>query len=86
MTDTFSDYAANLESPASHAFDITPNDAVDLAVVTRALNVGTDGSVRVTTRSGETVTLFMGAGGAFSVRVNRVWATGTTATGIVGLY
>ena len=86
MSDPFSDFATSLESPASNAYDIVPDDAADIAVVTRALNVTVEGTVRVTTHSGQTVTLYIAAGGAFPIRVRRVWATGTSATGIVGLY
>jgi len=45
----------------------------------RALNV------RVTSTGGDTATLYMFAGGCLPVQVRRVWATGTTATGIVAM-
>ncbi|MCF2906672.1 hypothetical protein L0666_16885 [Octadecabacter sp. CECT 8868] len=86
MTDTYSDFTTGLESPANDAFEIVPDDALDLPVVTRALNVATEGQIRVTTNSGQTVTLFLVAGCAFPIRVRRVWATGTIASGIVGMY
>lgn len=86
MTDTFDGYVLGLESPATNAFAIIPNDTTELPTVTRALNVATSGAVRVTTLSGDTVTLFVAAGGVMPIRVSRILATGTTATGIVGLY
>lgn len=86
MTDLFSGHVAGLESPAAHALAVTPDDASDLATVSRALNVGTAGDVQVTMLGGETVTLTLAAGIAFPVRVSRVWATGTTASGIVALF
>lgn len=86
MTDTFSDYMPSLESPARSLFDVTPDDAVDLPIITRALNVAGSGSIRVTTVDGDIATIFVAAGVAFPVRVRRVFTTGTTATGIVGMY
>lgn len=85
MTDKFSHYADGLESPPRSAFSIAPNDSEDLAHVTRAINVATTGNVRVTTLGGDTATIFIVAGIAFPIRAERVWATDTTATGIVGL-
>ncbi|MEO0691877.1 MAG: hypothetical protein AAFY90_03265 [Pseudomonadota bacterium] len=86
MADTFQQYTPGLESPASHLAAVTPSDTDDLASASRALNVGQSGFVRVTTVAGDTETLFVGAGSAFPVRVQRVWSTGTTATSIVALY
>ena len=39
MPDPFDSFSAGLESPASHAYAVTPNDAQDLPVSCRALNV-----------------------------------------------
>lgn len=85
MADKFSSYVATLEAPASDVFDITPNDSTDLAKATRAVNVAVSGTVRITTVSGTTATVYIAAGVAFPVRAARVHATGTAATGIVGL-
>ena len=86
MSDPFSDFATSLESPASNAYDIVPDDNADIQIITRALNVSAEGTVRITTHLGQIVTLYVAAGGAFPIRARRVWATGTSATGIVGLY
>lgn len=86
MADTFQQYTPGLESPASHLTAVTPSDTDDLVFASRALNVGESGFVRVTTVDGDTETIFIAAGGAFPVRVQRVWSTGTTATSIVALY
>lgn len=84
--DEFADNTSGLSSPITAAEDITPNDAVDLGHVTRALYVGGEGALRVTLQGGETVTLAAVNGGAlYPLRVARVWATGTTATYLVGL-
>lgn len=86
MNDIFEGFTSGLESPATRLEAVMPNDSEDLASVSRALNVATSGSVRVTTLGDSTETLHIIAGIAFPVRVRRVWATGTTATGIVALY
>lgn len=85
MTDKFRTHAEGLNSPPQEVFAVTPDDAVDLARATRCLNVATSGAVRVTTLGGDTETLYIAAGITFPIRVARIWATGTTATGILGL-
>lgn len=85
--DYFKHYGAGLDSPAENAAAITPSDSTDLPVVVRALYCIGTGSVVVTMRGGgAAVTLPMVAGAPLPVRVTRVWATGTTATGIVGVW
>ena len=85
MTDIFKKHINGLESPASRVYAIQPNDSADLAVVSRAINVAEAGLVQVTTISGTTAQIFVAAGIPFPIRCSRVWATGTTATGIVSL-
>ena len=85
MSDAFANRMRSPADPATDAFDITPDDGNDLAQVTTALNVATPGTVRVTTVDGATVDLTVHPGHAFPLRARRVWATGTSATGIVGL-
>lgn len=86
MSDKFSQFIRGLNSPPYGGFDITPNDATDLSTVTRALNVGVSGNVHVTLLDNTEVTLFLQSGGVFPLRVKRVWAAGTTAGALVGLY
>lgn len=69
-------------SPPQRAAEVVPSDTDDLPHVARALYVGGEGDVRVTTVGGDTVTL-AGLSGQHVLMVSRVWATGTTATGIV---
>jgi hypothetical protein len=85
MPDPFDGYAQSLESPATILVPVTPEDAADLPMPSRALNVTQEGLVRVTTTGGSTATLYIAAGIGFPVRATRVWATGTTATGITAL-
>lgn len=87
MANTFESWAADRSSPAQNAFVVTPNDSADLAYAARSLFVGGAGNIAVDTTGGDTVT-FTGvvAGTILPVSVARVYATGTTATNIVGLY
>lgn len=83
--DLFEDYTPGLESPATRLAEIVPNDADELAFVTRAVTVETAGHVQVLTAAGDTGRVFLAAGIPFPIRVRQVFATGTTADGIVGL-
>lgn len=86
MTDKFHSYAEGLNSPPSHLYAVSPDDANDLPHATRGLNVGVSGSVRLTTVTGDTGVINVVAGVAFPVRAKRIWASGTTASSITALY
>ena len=86
MIDTFETFGPGLESPATRLIAAIPDDAQNLSHASRAVNVATSGAVRVTTLGGDIETVFIAAGLAFPLRVTRVWATGTTATGIVVMF
>jgi hypothetical protein len=86
MIDTFERFGPGLESPATRVLEVTPNDAEDISHASRAVNVGTSGTLRVTTLGGDIATVHVAAGLAFPLRVSRIWATGTTATGIVVMF
>ena len=86
MSDEFSNLASSLVSPALGAAAITPSDSVALATTTRAIYVGTAGNLRAQMLSGEVVTFTnLAAGSFYPFRVTQVLATGTTASGLVGL-
>lgn len=72
---------------AVEAITITPNDATDLSKVTRGLYIGATGNVRVLLYYDTVPVTFVGAvtGSVLPIRVKRVYATGTTATSLVGL-
>lgn len=71
---------------ANGGFAITPNDSADLSLETNGLFVGGAGNVKVDLYDGSTVTLNgMLAGTIYPLRVKRVYATGTTATNLIGL-
>ncbi len=75
-----------IDSPATYALAVTPNDSTDLTVVTRGLWVGGAGTVVATMRGGGDVT-FSGvpAGTILPISVSRV-KTSSTATLIVALW
>lgn len=75
-----------LSSPITGAAAVTPNDSTDLAEVTLALWISVAGAVKVTMLDGTVVTYASLAAGRHPLRVKRVWATGTAATGIVAEY
>lgn len=85
MTDIFHTHVPGLESPAMRLAAVTPDDDANLPVITRAIAVGGEGFVQVTTMMGDTGRVFVVPGAPFPVRAARIWATGTTATDIVGL-
>lgn len=68
-------------------FDVVPSDTIDLTYPTTYLWVGASGDVKVDLLKGGTVTLkAVQAGKLHKIKAKRVYATGTTATGIVGAY
>jgi hypothetical protein len=71
--------------PASTIFTIEPNDATDLPVLNKAINVAKPGALRVTMADGSIGMLFLAAGSLTGLRVCRIWATGPSAEGICGL-
>jgi len=86
MTDMFRTHARTLTSPPEHAAAITPADQ-PLAHVTRAVYVGTGGDLAVKMAGGAVVTLAnVASGSLLPIRVERVLASGTTASQILGLW
>ena len=87
MADSFSSSMPGLSSPGANAFAVTGNDSADLSFATRGLYVGGAGDVKLTTVGGNTVTFAaVPAGAVLPVRAARIFATGTSATNLVGLY
>lgn len=79
----------HLTQPANKIYSVTQSDATaDPNGPFRALLISVVGAVKLTTRGGTTVTIPSGglaAGVLHPIRVQRVWSTGTTATGIFGV-
>lgn len=67
------------------AASVTPSDSVDIAEVARGLWIGTAGTLKFSDLYGNEVTTSVPQG-LFPIAVSRVWATGTSATGIVALF
>jgi len=73
-------------SPAQYAAAITPSDAAVLDKPTRGLYIGKTGDLTVTFRGGTKVLLSSVPVGLYPFAIKNVWATGTTASNIVGLW
>lgn len=89
MIDTFKTHGRSLTSPPEDAVAVVPGDdpGAGLACATRAIYVGGEGDLRLRMLGGSTVTLRgVQAGTLLPLRVAQVFATGTTATAIVGLW
>jgi len=85
--DDFGFHNPNPAGPASKATAIVPNNAAPLDFATRGIYVGGGGDLRVEMQDGGPPVTFVGlsAGLVLPVRVAQVFATGTTATNLVGL-
>ncbi|MEJ6396226.1 hypothetical protein V8J82_23430 [Gymnodinialimonas sp. 2305UL16-5] len=83
--DPFETHTQSLQSPATRLEQVVPSDTSTLGFVTRAITVEAPGHLQVVMASGDTGRIFVAAGIPFPLRVTQILATGTTATGIVGL-
>lgn len=77
----------SVSAPAASCFAITPTDADDLEQATKAIYVGAGGSLTIRTVASEQDVTFVGvaAGSILPIRAVAIRATGTTASGLVGL-
>lgn len=83
MSDKFKNYTPGVRDPIQSAIVVSPNDSVDLPVVSRAIYVGSGGDMQVTLLSGDVVTFKNMLAGWHPIRVSRIWNTETTASEIV---
>jgi hypothetical protein len=72
-------------APAGDALIVTPSDSVDLEQPCRAFYAAVAGNISVITEAGNTRLVPVGAFFVLPLAVTRIRATGTTATGIIGL-
>jgi hypothetical protein len=87
MIDLFKTHSRSLTSPPEFGAAIVPDDATALSHVTRALYVGGGGTLALRLFGGDAVTLVdVPAGTLIPLRASHVYATGTNATAIVGLW
>ncbi|KQZ96869.1 hypothetical protein ASD74_06340 [Rhizobium sp. Root564] len=83
--DPFKQFQREQLATSQDAFNVTPNDNGDLPAPTYGgFWVSTPGTVKVTTKAGTVLTLPSGQI-YWNLVVTKIWATGTSATGIVGL-
>jgi len=80
------DTADSVRAP-QRAAAISPSDSVDLPNVTKGIWAATTGTLKVDMVSGGTVTLTgIPAGKFLPIAAKRVYATGTTVTGLIGFF
>lgn len=80
----FSKFAKNQNSPAVGAFPIVPSDTVDLPFKIRGVTIGGAGTIRYANLDGEICNTNTLAPGDKDFFATRIYATGTTATGMTG--
>jgi len=78
--------AQTIVSPVTGAVVVAPNDSADLPEITLSVYISVAGAFKATMLDGTTVTYPTLAAGRHPLRVKRVFATGTAATGIVAEY
>ena len=83
MSDAYQNYTPSLRDPVRSGETVTPSDGADLPHTTRAIYVGGQGDLRVTLAAGGDVIFRSAPVGWHPIRVQRIWATGTSATDIV---
>jgi hypothetical protein len=86
MADEFQTYTKGLESPATEWASLTAHDSTDFTTVPRAIDCTTGGSAVLVSASGATVTVTLTPGIPYPARPVRINATGTEASGLVGLW
>ena len=75
-----------LEAPPSNARNVIPSDSTDLPRETRGIYCGTGGDLHVLMIDDSEVTFKNLAGEVIhGMRLKKIFATGTTATDIIGL-
>jgi hypothetical protein len=79
------------DAPANDAAPVTPSDVTDLAYVSRAILISVAGNIKVDTRGtdkypGQTGVVIAVPAGVIPLRVSRIYATSTTATGITAIW
>lgn len=76
--------AIGYDASADDVMAVTPDDANDLTFVTRQVRItGAAGNLHITNRNNVERTFAVLAADVLNIRATRIWATGTTCTGIV---
>lgn len=82
MVNPFKNRVVPISGPAPDMVPVTPSDSADLGAVAVALYVETGGRIVVTTAAGHERNIGVADHAYLLVGVQRVWSTGTTASGI----
>ena len=82
----FNSLLEDATSPAREWFSITPHNRNNLSRPVRSIWVNGAGNVAVVAQNGDEAIFAVSAGMLLPVQPVRVKATGTTATGLIGLY
>lgn len=84
---TYEEEVKMVASGAQKAVAITPNDSTNLTQVTKGIYVGVSGDLKVILRNDTEAITFTGisSGMIHPIEAKRVLATGTTATGVLGI-
>lgn len=86
--DPYKDLPPSELSPATKGFAVTPSDTSDFATYAKSLRINQGGSIRflpILADDAAPLTWDVQAGDYILLQVRKVFATGTTATGITGL-
>lgn len=88
MSNEFESISDSPDQPARNVSAVTPDDVIPLANVSKALYIGTAGTVvlRAVDDSADATFVGLQAGQTLPVRASHVRATGTTAGNINNLY
>lgn len=87
MADLYGNTTPGLTSPAIDGTMIVPSDGSELSHITRAVYVGGSGVINAELASGAIISLSnVPAGSILPLRLRKVRSSGTTATGLVGLW
>lgn len=85
--DGFGSSVDSIVAPTRNCFTVTPNDVSVLAVLPKAIYVGTGGTIvlRAIDSAQDVTFVNVASGSVLDVRATIIRATGTTATNIIGL-
>jgi hypothetical protein len=80
------DSVGGLMNPGMKFTAVTPSDSTDLAFVSRGILVAVSGNVQIMGKNDSvTCVLFLAAGIIHPIMATRIYATNTSATGIVAV-
>jgi hypothetical protein len=80
-------FAADQIIPAQYAFAVVPDDGADLPQLTRGVYLGSGGNLHCSMQNGDEITFVGMVGGVVHpIAACKIFATGTTAADIVGVY